>query len=810
MKKLYTMIGLAALVGLMLALSVSARMAPEVRQDITVASPTAETPAYGIAQHNVGKLALSVANNGTLGDGFSSICAIDACSDFFTGQAITSCEYPRQSNTKYLFAGAFWIGAVVGQDTLVSVAADGWSQTNEFHPDEGVQGEMVYRSTLDPDDVVAYYGAVSEQDYVSVYFDTCVGPNCPGSLDPDFLDGRTHRPLNVKVTQNSYAWSAPQLEDLVLFDYTIENVGFERLENVYFGIYVDGDVHQRGRDDGAQDDICGFKRTMPTSYLPPSCPADSDVVNMAWIADNDGDFDEGAYMPVPHITGVRILRTPSDSLEVSFNWWISNHNNPALDFGPQTRANYRDYQTGGTGTPMGDRNKYHVLRNGEFDYDQVFTAQIDASNETWMPPPESYQDMWSRGMDTRYLLSFGPFDIEPGAELPLTLAYVAGENFHTDANNLDNLPGNPQAYYDNVDFSDLARNAVWADWVYDNPGYDTDNDGYAGEFYICGSDTVWVKGDGVPDLRAATPPVAPDIWVEPATGALTVRWNGHLSETRMDGFSRELDFEGYNVYYRLNPLLSSYVLAATYDVEDFHKYYFDQDIGDWLLSKRRYTIEDLLCAYAPGGCTDATWHPLQYPRHRPFIWQDNPDSVFYFTQIGNNAADFGHETPIVKIYPDAPKPAYSSPSQVPQDSVGFYLTDDGYFKYYEYSYTIPNLLVGESYFVSVTAFDYGSFATNALPMESSIPGNSIVGTPAGCCTGESVGDLDGDGIVSMADMVRLISFLFITFEPIDCITEADIDLSGQPAPTAEDITMADLLTLIDSLFISLTPLPPCP
>ena len=113
-------------------------------------------------------------------------------------------------------------------------------------------------------------------------------------------------------------------------------------------------------------------------------------------------------------------------------------------------------------------------------------------------------------MDTRYLLSDGPFHIDPGETVRFTLAYVAGENFHTDEANFYNLPLNPDAWYEGVDFSDLATNALWAGWVYDNPGVDSDSDGYYGEFTVCDmgdvSDTIWRTGDGVPDLRAASPP----------------------------------------------------------------------------------------------------------------------------------------------------------------------------------------------------------------------------------------------------------------------------------------------------------------
>ncbi len=81
----------------------------------------------------------------------------------------------------------------------------------------------------------------------------------------------------------------------------------------------------------------------------------------------------------------------------------------------------------------------------------------------------------------------------------------------------------------------------------------------------------------------------------------------------------------------------------------------------------------------------------------------------------------------------------------------------------------------------------------------------------GCCVGETVGNMDGEpGIVDMGDLTRLIDLLFISLQPIECVEEGDVDLSGQPEPVGSDIDMGDLTVLIDHLFISLAPLPACP
>ena len=105
-------------------------------------------------------------------------------------------------------------------------------------------------------------------------------------------------------------------------------------------------------------------------------------------------------------------------------------------------------------------------------------------------------------------------------ELPLVYAWMIGDNVHKDAGNLQNLPNDPDTYYANLDFSDLERTVRAANRFYDNPGVDTDVDGYRGEFTVCCvesvlvapsvyqctlEDTVWIAGDGIPDYAPYTP-----------------------------------------------------------------------------------------------------------------------------------------------------------------------------------------------------------------------------------------------------------------------------------------------------------------
>ncbi len=695
------------------------------------------TYAHCIADHRVGKIVLAINNNGTFGDGFR----MAGGGDCFTGQEIRSCEYPKGSRVEYLFAGAFWIGAIVGRDTLVSVGADGWSFAREFNPDPAPFGNMYKRSIIDPSSPL-YDGAISEEDFIAIYTDTFTA-----GVEPDYF-GASFKPLYIEVREASYAWSYAYAEDFVLFDYEIKNIGTAPLEEVYMGLYVDGDVcFDCDNSGGYADDITGFLQTIPTEFKGTTF---IDTVNAAWLADNDGDLNAVTpFKPAPDVTAMRIVRTPSEDLQVSYNWWISNGSS-SLDFGPRERSGvgrlqepFRDFRTGGLGTPEGDVNKYYIMSNREFDYDQAWVASIQPNDTLWLYPTQDNVDEWATGLDTRYLLSFGPFHIEPGQTLPLSLAYIAGEDFHTDPNNIDNLPGNPSEFYANLNFKDLGLNSRWASWIYDNPGVDTDGDGYAGEFRISIHDTAitdstmhidtttfppdtfwtykidtlladtqWYIGDGVPDFKGATPPPAPYFWVEPAgKGKIRIRFNGTYSETVRDIFSQQIDFEGYRIYISRDNRSESYSVITSYDIEDYNKYVFDSTSGRWIITERPFRLDELRTIY-----NDSTFEPLSYTRSTPFSPPGFPDSAFYFEPQDYNASELGGPGMIRKVYPEQPYPSTLIPDSAQPEE----LTEDGLFKYFEYEYTITGLLSTVEWWINVTAFDYGSPESGLPALETSV------------------------------------------------------------------------------------------
>jgi hypothetical protein len=680
-----------------------------------LAKPTASvTPNTQFEVHSIGKIAMTITNFGAWGTGYVGSPIVD-------GEQAPSCEYPNGSDLDYLFTSAILIGAVVGRDTLVSVAADGWAEnTKELWPDAGPAGAIISRSNLksktnyDPN-------AVSEQDFLCNFTDTF-----PSISGQDGNDNRPHIPLNIRVQQNSYAWSYDYAEDFILFDFQVSNIGVFPIKNLFMALYVDADVsHRSNTSSGYSDDICGFRRTVST---PPGSCIKEDSVNIAWIGDNDGDpVGTGNSMnwsftsPVA-VTGTCVVRTPSENLKYSFNWWISN-GDAALDFGPRMAGTpeypFRPFGSH-LGTPTGDKNKYYIMSHPEFDYDQLYSA-VSHTGEGFLPPPRPDQaENFADGYDTRYLLSFGPFDVAPGDTIPITLAYLAGDKFHVKPRDfVDNFDAfNPDVFYKKLDFTDFGLNARWAKWIFDNPGYDTDGDKDSGKFcwnYIYDGDVIvdstksYYAGDGVPDFRGASPPPPPKLKVVPGFGKVTLHWNGQETENSIDVFSGQKDFEGYRAYYAQGNRASDYVLLSSYDLDDYKVFEFVQlfDTMYWQQASLPIKRDSLQKLYGPD------FEPYDYYDQFHAFTEPGTDRLLYFIRQDWNQSNLTDPSLIHRVYPEATK-------NDPADT-----TAEGWLRFYEYEYEVSNLQPSVPYNFSVTAFDYGSLKMDLGALESSPLVNAV-------------------------------------------------------------------------------------
>ena len=734
------------------------------------------------------------------------------------GEWAPQCEYPGGSRVNYLFMGALWLGALIRADGYefprVSVGADGWVSTREFFPGEGAtysqKNGITERTTLplDYDCLGNYIGtfrdsAISEQDFVCSYSDTLKETFF---VDDDPIDG-PHNPLGIKITQKSYAWTYNYAQNFIIIDWEIENIAGNYLKNLYVGLYIDADVGHTSERRRHEDDICGFQKWY--TYVRPDGQKDSSVINTAWIADNDGrpgGISTGSDFSAPAVTGVRVVRAPNPELKTSFNWWISNGDED-LDFGPAWKD---DGAAGGWtdvyGTPEGDVRKYFVLANRELDYDQVYTADEEyirsnsqhflhrwthdtLESHEWKIPgvddatPSDYPPDLANGYDTRYLLSWGPlgifdhidltgnriFRLNPGEKFSMTIAYVAGDNFHQRSK--------PQPTDEVIDpglfnFNNLRYNADWAARVYDNPMIDTpiydwgldhdptvvDPDGSQGDGILDTGDGWYGEDLGEDGLYAETPGEMAYKWEGgvrreiPYPGADEGENDGHLSEIE-DGRERpeELDYTRLNGQLEFgdgypdfrgpppppSPSLEFLKEPVTITV-DGADWVFDEDFlsNNVVLTWNKWTSEDSLYMDPFSREWDFEGYRLYVSNtnvEKDFSFMDEYDRIDYALYSANDSL--------------ASRPV-STPDSLPEHltvngieltlkpvgrNIGFTGHDNFLFdpESANYYYIIEDAHPMVPRFYSVTAYDYGDYKTGTQPLESAKIANAIYAAPSG-------------------------------------------------------------------------------
>ncbi len=334
-----------------------------------------------------------------------------------------SFDTPTGSGVQYLFGGALWIGGVVNGDTLVSVGADGWWGVYEMFP----TGDGPGNASIEP---YAYAGDFTLR---GEYADTAANMAPPDPIDGSFQS------MHLKIANRATIWDQSPLDKAIVYDMVITNIGDQLIEHGYVGFYFDGDVCYDCNSGGWDDDVTGSLREHGIGY----------------VIDNDGDLTPmyPGQQPTPRVFAFKLLHTSFPAADTAFNWWMSN-GTPSLDFGPRMRGTaedpYRDFLTGGNGTPVGNANKYYILSHHEWDYDQVFVNTIGADDSIWMEPFPNIAPDIANGYDTRFLMSVGPFDLAPDSSVRVIFTTFTADSIHVDPNNLSNLPDDPVAYEANL------------------------------------------------------------------------------------------------------------------------------------------------------------------------------------------------------------------------------------------------------------------------------------------------------------------------------------------------------------------------
>ena len=376
------------------------------------------TRAPNIFYHNVGLLELFVCNIGRVGNGQ---LGLDSFSAGWRGG-------------EYLYIGAMWIGAIAsdnlsycttgGYDFELLPSLDpidtmypayegipggnrpGFSAT----PDDDGDGEVdeEFHNGKDDDDdgrIDEDYSAISQQMYSCEYWD--YGEEAR-NFNPE------HRPLNLRVRQNSYAWSTEGSNEFVGFDFEIINDGFEVLRQVYLGFFVDSDAGPKDHDDYFTDDG-GYYVSLDTTFTDPAitytCQVDTN-------GDGTGDEIKACGDQSLHLDIMAMFDRPDDGERANggdvdgvFGGMFLGHTTDPFGERAPTRVEMHTarFFSGSNPYPLGDpRNdseRYDLLQSGD-----------RSGRETTSPD------------DYRYVFSAGPFrELNPGEHLFMQSAFVVGK-----------------------------------------------------------------------------------------------------------------------------------------------------------------------------------------------------------------------------------------------------------------------------------------------------------------------------------------------------------------------------------------------
>ena len=706
--------------------------APEFTPKI-VDDSTIQVPIFDRRLHYTGPVWFTITNFGSIGTGAGRVAQRDR--DELRIRYSPSFEFPAGSRNEYLYQGGLWVGGIVGIDTLVSVSFSGGVADFEW-----ISYDTITESSNNKSSIFFDPQARADQEYYAQYADTTI------LFGVDELENRPHRPLHLGVSQRSYGWADRFARQFVIVECWIKNIGTRAIDQLACGLYVDADVSNSTVESfslvpQAADDVAGYldrAANLQRSDI-------DDPINVGWVADNDGD-PQGKSFAVnsPNgALGVRILRVPPGE-GLSYNWWVPSGGALNYSWGPVRYAR-RMPSPRELGEPYGDRNRYYVMTNHEIDYPQMESG-VEHIGQGWRERPRLASCDVADGDDARFLISAGPACdlLRPGDSVPFVYAICAGENMHT-------IPGRrfdcryPDEYEQTMNGAGLALAATWASWIYDTPGFDTDGDGYRGEFHLIncdsvdtngggfGCDTLFYTGDlgpppgpdgncmphaGAPDYVGPETPPCPqsgqDFTVESRPTEIIVRWSGRNTEVVRDPLSRRFDFEGYRLYVSRSNVSGQYTLISSWDREDFLRFTYDPDPpGRWIQERDPISLEKLRSMYGDD------FNPLRYPTPSPYfcfrdtIIRDGREDIrcSYFEPVADNRAN---------TYFDGGGLQHNVIQRIRDTSYVGELGDTLTFGYYEAHLT--NLNPSEGLYVTVTAFDYGDPSIGLEPLES-LPGH---------------------------------------------------------------------------------------
>jgi hypothetical protein len=285
------------------------------------------------------------------------------------------CWWPKGSNQNYIYGAGIWFGTIANGDTLVTIGYGPHGGESEFVP--GLQG----MSFSDPNAIIFMFPdlwpppadtfPMAPQDHISHQDSWCCFNDCDSTYH---MPGDT-RPIGIEVYQTVYAWDVSEIEDIIFFTYEVKNVSGHTLYDCYIGVVTDSDI---GNEVGgsANDQMAGI---VGRWYVIDEESLWVDNLGYQWQEEEEALWDD-----FPGVIGFDLLQTPSDIGMTALKRFT-------LLFEPDI-----------------DAERYSVLAGYNF-----MTGIY-----------EPYDTLPSDPDDQRFLMSSGPFDLEPDESATMIFAVL--------------------------------------------------------------------------------------------------------------------------------------------------------------------------------------------------------------------------------------------------------------------------------------------------------------------------------------------------------------------------------------------------
>jgi hypothetical protein len=115
-----------------------------------------------------------------------------------------------------------WVGAIAGDDTLVSVGHDGWQMQEEFQAG-ALSGDTLLIQSSDPEHPGYSPDACAPLEIVASYQDTALATLCP-RISLDHV-----QPLNIDVQEIYRSWDDPEAREMIVIEGSVTNIGNQTL-----------------------------------------------------------------------------------------------------------------------------------------------------------------------------------------------------------------------------------------------------------------------------------------------------------------------------------------------------------------------------------------------------------------------------------------------------------------------------------------------------------------------------------------------------------------------------------------------------